>query len=76
MGVARSHPVVHDDALVVGVALVVLLVPLGTDFVQVLLLIREHHLVHSLKTEKQKKQGWRMEVKDACISICDNGCQV
>ena len=38
--VARSHPVVHDDALVARVPLVVLLMPLGAHLVQAFLLVR------------------------------------
>ena len=51
--VARPHPVVHDDALVVGVTLVLALVPLGADLVQALLLVREHHRVHGLEETQQ-----------------------
>ena len=47
--VARSHPVVHDDALVAGVPLIMFLVPLGADLVQAFLLVRKHHRVHRLR---------------------------
>lgn len=44
----------RDDALVASVALVVLLVPLGTNCVQALLLIRQHHRVHRLNKIEKK----------------------
>lgn len=61
--VARSHPVVHDDALIAGVALVVLLVPLGAHLVQAFLLVREHHRVHRLKAKRFSPQQWHVGPK-------------
>lgn len=58
--VAGPHPVVRDDALVVGVALVMLLVPFRADFVEVLFLIRQHHLVHGLDRIVFVRRGWRI----------------
>ncbi len=59
---------VHDDALVVGVALVVILVPLGAHFVQALLLVREHHCVHRLEEKRvEEEQFLDFSVVRSCV---------